>query len=280
MELAESYRHCRRLAFGHYENFPVASWILGPARRDAVAAVYAFARQADDYSDEAPYAGDRVRLLKAWMARLDRPADGHPVFTALADARRRWGLPRQALADLVRAFLLDCRKSRYRDFDELLDYCRLSAEPVGRLLLRIYGAETPATLAASDDICAGLQLANHWQDLRSDAQDRDRVYLPGEDMARHGVAVEQLREGRWTPGLGLLMRLEVDRAEALFTSGQGLPGLLPRSLGLQVALTLAGGRRILSKIRAQGYDTLARRPRLDLADGPGLAWRAWAGWRS
>lgn len=270
MDLSAAYRHCRRLAFGHYENFPVASLLLPQPQRDAIAAVYAFARQADDFSDEPLYAHDREGLLLDWRARLDKPHGGHPVFLALEDARRRWQLPRQLLADLVGAFLQDCRRSRYADFDALLAYCKLSADPVGRLVLRVFKADGPGALRASDDICTALQLANHWQDLASDAQARDRIYLPRVDMDRYGVDEAQLAEGRWTPGLGALLRLQVDRAEALFASGQHLPGMLPGRLGLEVRLTLLGGRAILRKIRRQAYDTLSARPRLGAMDAPGL----------
>lgn len=270
MDLPAAYRHCRRLAFGHYENFPVASLLLPQPQRDAIAAVYAFARQADDFSDEPAYARDREGLLVDWRARLDKPHAGHPVFMALDDARRRWLLPRQLLADLVQAFLQDCRRSRYDDFGDLLAYCKLSANPVGRLVLRVFKADAPAALSASDDICTALQLANHWQDLASDAQLRDRIYLPRVDMDRYGVDEAQLMEGRWTRGLGALLRLQVDRAEALFTAGQHLPGLLTGRLGLEVRLTLLGGRAILRKIRRQGYDTLGARPRLGALDAPGL----------
>ncbi|HTB23595.1 MAG TPA: squalene synthase HpnC [bacterium] len=277
MELSAAYKYCRRMAFGHYENFPVASLLLPQPQRDAIAAVYAFARRADDFSDEPFYAPRRKQLLLDWRARLDREPGGHPVFTALEDARRRWKLPKQLLADLVQAFLQDCDRRRYDTFEALLAYCRLSAEPVGRLVLRIFGQDSPAALRASDDICAALQLANHWQDLASDALVRDRIYLPGAEMRRFGVDEEQLRRGRWSPGLGELLRLQVDRAEALFASGQDLPGRLPGRLGLEIRLTLLGGRGILRKIRAQGYDTLKRRPRMGALDAPGLLWAGLSG---
>ncbi|MGH7441601.1 MAG: squalene synthase HpnC, partial [bacterium] len=251
--------------------------LLPQPQRDAIAAIYAFARQADDFSDEPIYASQRVALLEDWLARLDRPAEGHPVFMALADARERWGLSNKLLGDLVRAFLMDCHKTRYRTFGELLDYCVLSANPVGRLVLRVFGQDDPDLVKASDDICTALQLANHWQDLASDARVRDRVYLPGEEMERFGVDEAQLRLGPWTPALGELLRLNVERAEALFASGQHLPGRLGGRLGLEIRLTLLGGRAILSKIRAQGYDTLALRPKLSAWDAPGLLVRALVG---
>jgi squalene synthase HpnC len=270
LELSQAYQHCRRLAFGHYENFPVASMLLPQPQRDAIAAIYAYARTADDFSDEPAFAKDRVALLRRWRARLDQAPGEDPIFTALADARRRWKLPKQLLADLVQAFLLDCVRTRYASFEQLLGYCRLSANPVGRLVLRVFDLDGPAALKASDDICTALQLANHWQDLASDMRLRGRCYLPGDEMLRFGVTESQLRSGPWTPGLGGLLRLQVDRAESLFASGQDLPALLPGRLGLEIRLTILGGRAILKKIRAQAYDTLSKRPRVGAWDGARL----------
>jgi len=272
MDLSAAYRHCRRVAFGHYENFPVATVLLPQPQRDAIAAIYAFARQADDFSDEPAFADDRVGRLLDWGSRLDRDPAGHPVFVALADARARWGLPTELLSDLVQAFLLDCRGQRYPDFESLLGYCRLSANPVGRLVLRVFRLDSAEAVRASDDICTALQLTNHWQDLASDVQVRDRWYLPKADMDRFGVTVAQIRRGLWSEGLEHLLRLQVERAEALFVSGQALPGRLGGRLGLEVRLTLLGGRRILGKIRRQGYNTLRARPRLGFADAPGILW--------
>lgn len=270
MELSQAYRHCRRLAFGHYENFPVASALLPQPQRDAIAAIYAFARRADDFSDEPEYAGRRVALLRQWRARLDRAAGEDPIFVALHDAMARWKLPKALLGDLVQAFLQDCERSRYASFEQLLGYCRLSADPVGRLVLRVFGLDEPRSLGESDDICTALQLANHWQDLASDVRLRDRIYLPSGEMKDYGVTERQLREGAWTPGLGALLRLQVDRAEALFASGQDLPSRLPGRLGLEIRLTILGGRAILRKIRAQAYDTLSLRPRIGVLDAGGL----------
>jgi phytoene synthase len=244
--------------------------LLPQPQRDAIAAIYAYARTADDFSDEPEFAGRRVPLLKAWIAKLDRPAGEDPIFVALQDAIRTYRLPKQLLKDLVLAFLQDCAKTRYQTFDQLLGYCRLSADPVGRLVLRVFELDTPENLKASDDICTALQLANHWQDLAADVQQRDRIYLPKEEMKRFGVSEVQLKAGKWTPALGELMRLQVDRAESLFASGEGLPSRLPGRLGLEIRLTMLGGRGILKKIRAQGFDTLASRPKLGAWDAPGI----------
>jgi squalene synthase HpnC len=272
--LQEAYALCRAKAFGHYENFPVASLLLPPAARDAVAAVYAFARQADDFADEPEFgpAENRLALLRAWQANLDHKPK-IPEFLALQDACDKHQIPEQLLRDLIAAFVQDCKKSRYKNFKEVLAYCSKSANPVGRLVLRITGRDDAAALAESDAICTALQLANFWQDLASDAQKRDRVYLPADEMKRFGVGVEQLRAGSFGPKLANLMRFQVDRTEALFKAGEGLPARLGGRLGAEIRLTLLGGRRILEKIRFQGYNTLARRPKLGAADAPALLWR-------
>ncbi len=260
------------MAFGHYENFPVASLLLPQPQRDAIAAVYAFARQADDFADEPQFAKDRVRLLQriGWGGLKRAPQD--PVFLALHDSIRRYKLPKPLLADLIDAFLQDCRQARYKGFPQVLDYCRRSANPVGRLVLRIFGRDEAKACAQSDAICTALQLANFWQDLASDAQLRDRVYLPQDELRRFGVSEQDLKQGRFSPALAELMRLQVDRAEALFTQGELMPDALGGRLGLEVRLTLLGGRRILQKIRAQRYDTLGGRPKLGSLDALSIVW--------
>ncbi len=272
--LEQAYALCRKRAFGHYENFPVASWLLPEPGRSAVAAVYAFARQADDIADEPGQGGPlaRVRALKAWQSHLDR-APQAPEFLALHDACRRFKIAKNLLRDLISAFSQDCRKQRYADFGEVLDYCRRSANPVGRLVLRIFGKDSPVALEESDALCTALQLANFWQDLASDAQQRHRIYLPADDMERYGVGMDELLGGAFSDRLRELMRFQVNRTEAYFTRGEGLPARLGGRLGAEIRLTLLGGRRILELIRAQGYDTLSRRPKLSGADALPLAWR-------
>lgn len=272
--IQDAYAHCRRKAFGHYENFPVASLLLPPQARDGVAAVYAFARAADDFADEPEFAPAkrRIGLLKGWAAKLDRKPE-LPEFVALQDACRRYKIPRQLLKDLIRAFTQDCLKPRYKNFAEVLGYCRNSANPVGRLVLRICDRDDAVAVAESDAICTALQLANFWQDIASDAQIRDRIYLPADDMKRFGVGDADLKAGRFSPALRELVRFQVNRCESYFAAGEGLPARLGGRLGAEIRLTLLGGRRILEKIRAQGYDTLAKRPKLGKADLPILAWR-------
>jgi len=262
LELPAAYRHCRQLAFGHYENFPVASLLLPQPQRDAIAAIYAFARTADDYADEAEYAPKRVALLRGWMAKLDQDPGEDPIFLALDDARRRYRLPKHLLQDLVKAFLQDCRKRRYADAQQLRAYCRRSADPVGRLVLRVFDLDDERNVADSDAICTALQLTNHWQDLGKDVSHRDRIYLPQDAMRRHGVTEAQLKGGHFDAKLAALMKEQVDLAESLFAQGQGLPARLPGRLGLEIRLTLLGGRAILARLRRNGYDSLTRRPHL------------------
>jgi phytoene synthase len=277
VELPSAYRYCRQIAFGHYENFPVASLLLPQPQRDAIAAVYAFARSADDFADEPEHAAKRVALLERWKRRLDQAPGEDPIFMALQDACRRWRLPKPLLRDLVDAFLQDCRQARYADFKAVLAYCRRSANPVGRLVLRIFGQDTAKNLAASDALCTALQLTNHWQDLGKDVRIRDRVYLPQDEMRSHGVTVAQLKRGEFNPALDRLMRFQVRRAEEYFARGAGLVDRMPGRLRLELRLTVLGGRAVLAKIRAQGYDTLGRRPSLNWMDGAGLVAKALSG---
>ncbi|MES2201804.1 MAG: squalene synthase HpnC [candidate division FCPU426 bacterium] len=254
----------------HYENFPVAPPWLPRAEREALIAVYAFARQADDFSDEPQYEGRRLALLKEWQALLDRrPAT--PEFAALADACERFQIPKTLLKDLCRAFMLDCRRRSHKDFRSLADYCRYSAAPVGRIVLRIFKMDSPEAVLESDAICTGLQLANFWQDLGEDYRIRRRVYLPSEDMKRFGVRSGDLGAASASPALKKLLAFEVGRAEAHFKAGEGLVERLGGTLKWQIRLTLLGGRRILQKIRDQDYDTLSKRPRLGMPDLPWFA---------
>lgn len=260
------------MAFGHYENFPVASLLLPQPQRDAIAAVYAFARAADDFADEPEFEGKRAGLLKDWMARLDRGPQGHPVFTALHDAIRRWRLPKPLLRDLVKAFVQDLTKQSYRTQAELTAYCRLSANPVGRLVLRIFRQDTAQNVKDSDALCTALQLANHWQDLGHDLRVRRRCYLPQDAQRRHRVKPADLKLQPMSRALRQAVKEQVDLAEGLFLKGEGLCRRLPGRLGLEIRLTVAGGRRVLAKIRGLDHDTLSRRPSLGKLDALALLW--------
>jgi squalene synthase HpnC len=268
----------RRLSVGHYENFPVAS-VLVPARyRSAVVAIYRFARAADDIADEgdAP-AIERHRALDAFARQLDAIERGEtprePPFTALAPAVHEHGLPIRLLRDLLSAFAQDVDVTRYSTFADVLDYCRRSANPVGRLLLAMYRVGDARSLAQSDAICTGLQLANFWQDVAIDWRKGTRLYLPLEDVDRFGVTLAQIANGICDGRFARLMAFETARTRALFDEGRPLVRRLPWRLGLELAAVVAGGQRVLERIDAVHGDVFARRPVLGKADWLLLAWR-------
>lgn len=277
---AAAAEYCARLTRGHYENFPVASLLVPRPLRPAVRAIYAFARTADDFADEPEHEGARLPRLDAWERMLRRAFEGeaeHPVFVALGAAARRHALPLQPFLDLLAAFRLDVTKTRYRDFEDLRGYCRLSAEPVGRLMLHLFEQRDPDLLPLSDALCTGLQLANHWQDVAED-HGRGRIYIPNEAMRRHGVPEEALGAGRAGREVRDLMRECVAHARGCFATARPLPRRAGGRLGWQLRLTWLGGMRILDRIEAAGFDVLARPPRLGVPDAArialgSLAWR-------
>jgi hydroxysqualene synthase len=275
----------------HYENFPVASWLCPPRLRPPIAAIYAFARTADDIADEGD-AGPSQRLEElhafradlATVARGAAPSGRWPqVFGPLGHAMREFGLPEMLLADLLSAFMQDIGKTRdaegYADRAELLDYCRRSANPVGRLLLHLYGVADAPSLAHSDAICTALQLINFWQDVSVDLP-RGRFYLPHADIRAHGLDDKSF--GAFRP-LGpsappsqamALIASEVAWARTLMRQGETLVHRLPGRAGWELRFVVQGGSRILDKIEALGCDTFSARPTIGKADAPLLAWRA------
>jgi squalene synthase HpnC len=262
----------------HYENFPVASVLLPRRLVPAVEAIYAFARSADDIADEGDaLPAERLAALDAYDAALDAiergdtPAD--PMFARLADALRRHALPLQPLRDLLSAFRQDVVTTRYPDYPALLDYCRRSANPVGRLMLGLYGTLDPASLRASDAICSALQLINFWQDVAVDI-DKGRIYLPQDDLARFQVSEAQIVQAQDGPAWRALMRFEVERARALMLEGAPLATRLPGRIGWELRLVVQGGLRILEAIERADYDVFRRRPKLKRADWAVLLWRA------
>ena len=262
--LREAQDFCARLAREHYENFPVASRLVPASVRPAVQAIYAFARIADDFADEDVHEGRRLERLDEWQGMLDDCFRGeaiHPVFVALRAAVERFDLPRQPFVDLMAAFRMDATRRRYPDEEALLAYCRLSANPVGRLLLRLFGLDVPPLARQSDAICTALQLANHWQDVAVDLR-KDRIYLPADEREGCGVTEDDLKTGRVTEGFRTLMRGQVVRARSLFAEGRPLCGAVRGRFRLELRLTWLGGQRILDRIEAARYDVLTRRPRL------------------
>jgi phytoene synthase len=262
----------------HYENFPVASLLLPRHLREPVEAIYAFARSADDIADE----GDAPPLLR--LARLNdyrrallaiehgqTPAD--PMFARLASNIRTHRLPIPLFRDLLDAFQQDVGKTRYADFPELLDYCRRSANPVGRLLLALYQADSPENLTLSDHICTSLQLINFWQDVAIDWK-KNRIYLPQADLADFGVGEAHLAEGRVDDPWRELLAFQVQRARAMMLAGAPLARRLPGRPGWELRLGVQGGLRILEKIEGVGFDVFRQRPTLTKTDLPAMAWRA------
>jgi squalene synthase HpnC len=272
-----AYAECRRLATHHYENFPVASWLVPPDKRDALGVIYAFARCADDFADEPGIPG-RLAALAEWRSKLDGCFGGtadHPVFIALRDVAERFSLSREHFDNLICAFESDVRVNRHPNFASLLEYCRCSANPVGRLVLELFGHRDPALSALSDCICTALQLTNHWQDVAIDLS-RDRIYLPLDELTRFGLSVTDLhsltlsREGTQAKSLQhrwqALMSFQVRRAQELFERGHPLPERVVPDLRLQLRLTWLGGVSILKKIEAVNCDVFCRRPRISKLD--------------
>ncbi len=269
------------MAVDHYENFPVASFLLPPTLREPVAAIYWFARNADDFADEGDRSPEeRHALLAAYQAELDAIERGeptqHPVFVRLRPVIAAHDLPLQLFRDLLDAFIQDIDTERYADFGELMDYCRRSADPVGRLLLNLFGQATPKNLTRSDAICSALQLINHWQDVGIDAgkNANGRIYLPQDDMARFGVREGDVLRRNPDAEFKALLRFQVDRARALMLSGASLGWDLPGRIGLEIRAIVAGGLRILDKIDAVDYDVFTRRPKLIASDWPGIFWQS------
>jgi len=266
------------MSVDHYENFPVAS-VLMPARlRRPVTVIYAFARSADDIADEgdAPPA-ERLAGLDAYRAELDRIERGErpatPLFERLAGTIADWRLPLTPFRDLLDAFAQDVVRKRYADFADVMDYCRRSADPVGRLMLYLYDAATPENLAKSDAICSALQLVNFWQDVEIDWR-KDRVYLPQDDLARFGVSEAQIAAGRVDDAWRSLMSFEVARARAMLNSGAPLTRALPGRIGWELRMIVQGGLRILEKIDGVRGDVFRRRPVLGPFDWPLMLARA------
>lgn len=281
VSLAEAHAACARVAARHYENFPVASLLIPRAVRPAVRSVYAFARAADDFADEPAYEGDRIERLDEWERLLRRAFAGeaeHPVFVALADAVGQHALPIEPFLDLLAAFRMDAAGTRYRDWESLMGYCRLSANPVGRLVLHLFGHRDPATAALSDAVCTGLQLANHWQDLGIDAG-RRRFYVPADMLARHGVSEAALRAGIVDAPFRALMGELVALTRGIFLAGRPIDRRVRGRLRAELRLTWLGGWRVLDRIESAGYDIFQHRPRLRVGDACVVGWRALA-WRS
>jgi squalene synthase HpnC len=314
-DLSEAYATCARFARDHYENFPVASRLLPSGMRPHVAAVYAFARVADDFADEGrrPDA-ERLALLDAWRARLHEcvgegaaihtesddtacqspgasaasvatgfqscalPPETPHIFAAVGSTIRACRLPVSLFDDLLSAFRQDVTTTRYDNWEDVLDYCRRSANPVGRLVLGVAGYRDDRLDRSSDAVCTALQLTNFWQDFERDWQ-KGRLYLPLEDCRRAGADVGDLGARRMTPAWRQVLLGAGARTAALFDQGRPVCDGVRGRLRLELRLTWLGGRRILSRLERAGFDVFHRRPALGAADLPALVWQAMT-WRA
>jgi squalene synthase HpnC len=264
----EAAAYTRWLATHHYENFHVVSFLLPRRLHRDMHNVYAYCRWADDLGDEIGDTAESLRLLAWWRAELDAMYAGratHPVFVALRSTVETHGIPREPFSDLIQAFVQDQTVTRYRNWDELIAYCRYSANPVGRLVLHLCGYSDAERQRLSDATCTALQLANFWQDVTVDLV-KDRVYIPLDVMIRHGYTVDDLYARRFTPAFREVMREIVARARDLFQLGLPLAGRVGRRLALDIDLFSRGGLRVLDKIREQGYDVLGARPAISRAE--------------
>ncbi len=268
-QLKEAYAHCQKQAFGHYENFPVASVLLPASIRPHIAAVYAFARIADDFADEQQDSERALSQLKDWGQQLEDCVEGkatNPVFVALNHTIQSYDLPLQLFRDLLTAFTRDVTVKRYRDWDDLLgNYCRYSANPVGRLVLLISGYREEALHQLSDCICSALQLTNFWQDVKVDLE-KGRIYVPQALMEKHGVTEASLLKNQADQKFKSMMREASSFTEGLFQKGAALPEQVQGCLRWELKATWLGGAAILKKVGELQYNTLHTRPTLNLAD--------------
>lgn len=278
--LAEARAYCRRLARSHYENFTVVSPLLPRHLRPHVCAVYAYCRWADDLADEAGPAQDRLALLAWWEEQLEACYQGrteHPVFVALAETIRTFSIPIDPLADLLVAFRQDQRQTRYETYNDLVGYCRYSANPVGRLVLYLGRCHNADAVRLSDSICTGLQMVNFWQDVARDWA-AGRIYLPQQACRQYGYSEADFAARRATDAFRRMLAAHVERAEVLLLGGLPLATQVSPELRLPVELFARGGLAVLEAIRRNGYDVWTRRPTLSRWQKLQLVGRAW--WRS
>ncbi len=279
---AAAREFCRRFARSHSENFSVVTLALPRRLVPHFHAVYAFCRWADNLADESGGGSRALELLAWWRTELDRLYEGrprHPVMVALAPTVARFGIPAKPFRDLLFAFEQDQLVKRYATYDQLLDYCRHSADPVGRILLYLFESYDEANAALSDRICTALQLTNFWQDVARDL-DIGRVYLPEDDMAKYGYSESDLLERRFSPQFAALMRFQVGRARDSFLRGLPLVDRVPEEVRIDVALFARGGLAVLGKIERQGYNVWKRRPRLAKWEKAALvAGEVWGHWQ-
>ena len=277
-----AYQYCEEFARAHTESFPVASRFVPAEIRPHLVALYAFARSADDFADEPQYEGRRIEALDRWEDELGRACHGeatHPVFIALADTIERRDLPIPPLEDMLSAFRADIEVRRYATFSSLRAYTSRSADPVGRLLLPLFGYRQPELVRFADEISTALQLTNFWQDVAADAA-RDHIYVPAEDLHFFGVSEAEIKALKPTRGLRDLLRYQVARTRALYERGRPLLGLLGSDLRMELTLIWLVGTTILDKIEDADYDVFTQRPQIRRRDKAVIMARAAKGWAS
>jgi squalene synthase HpnC len=274
--LQDAYAYCERLARGHYENFSVATWFLPKRLRQHFYNVYAYCRISDDLGDETGDTAISLQLLDQWESELNACYNGspkHPVFVALAGTVREFNIPKQTFLNLLTAFRQDQRINRYETFEDVLGYCRNSANPVGHLVLYLCGYRDPERQQLSDFTCTALQLANFWQDVSPDYE-KGRVYLPLEDLRAYGVAEADIANRKNSQAFRELMRFEVQRAREWFEHGLPLVKMVNRELAIDIELFTRGGQEILNAIEKQQYAVLGSRPAISKSRKLALVARA------
>ena len=265
MTLAAAYNHCRQINQSHYENFPVASKLMPRKIRPAIDAIYAFARTADDFADEVEHEGQRLVRLQEWEALLDDDNSQHPIFVALHDSIATHQIPKDLLRKLLVAYRMDVAQNRHATYADLLHYCEFSANPVGRLVLWLFGYRDETIFKSSDHICTALQLTNFWQDVAVDLK-KNRIYLPVADMQKFGVTEQALQAHECSEGFQKLLQQQIAKTMDLFSAGKALGAHLSGRLKLEIGLTRKAGIAILHKIEKQNYDVLNSRPTLSKMD--------------
>ena len=263
----EAFDYCAKITIAHYENFPVASLFMPEEKRPYIQAIYAFSRTADDIADEFSWSRDeRLAKLQEWEYQLARCYEGeasHPTFIALRETVRKQNIPIEPLRDLLTAFKRDVIQNRYETFDDLLSYCACSANPVGKLVLLIFGYREEKLFKLSDNICTALQLANFWQDVSVD-REKDRLYIPLEDMNRFEYSLEKWNKGVIDDSFREIMKYEVGRTRTLFYDGALLPSLVERDLQLELKLVWLGGMKVIKKLERIRCDVIRHRPKLSI----------------
>ena len=276
--LQNEYAECLHMAQSHYENFPVASRLLPKHLRMPIAVIYAFARRADDFADEGDLTNEeRLAALTDFSNKLDLIEQDEEVndstFIALADVIKQHQLPISLFHDLLTAFKMDVTKARYANFGEVMEYCRYSANPVGRLLLHLNNAATPQNLGYSDAVCSALQLTNFLQDISQDLEESDRIYIPQDEMKQYGVSEDDIRNKLTNPASRNLIQFQIERTRKLMQAGAPLGKVLKGRMGLELRMTIMGGSRILYKLNQQHEDVFSR-PRLNKWDIVWVIWKA------